>query len=183
MRILFALCLLAGSGLAQAAEPCESGLKPGQRPGPYSSVVSTGSNRGQSHCFICETGDRPAIILFAKTPDDSLAKLAAAIDKALVTHKDAELRSWITFLSADQSSFDPKVVDWSRKAGLKGLASGVFEDVQGPPSYKLGKDADLTILLSVKQKVVRNFAFRSGELDAKKIDEIVAAIKDILPKK
>jgi len=44
------------------------GLTPGQRPGPYSSVVSVGAERGQSHCYICDTADRPAVVVFARTP-------------------------------------------------------------------------------------------------------------------
>jgi hypothetical protein len=56
---------------------------------------------------------------------------------------------------------------------------GVFEDVEGPPSYRLHRDADVTVLLSVKQKVVVNHAFRAGELTDAKIAEIVKAIPKI----
>src|SRR5271170_1036322 len=45
---------------------------------------------------------------------------------------------------------------------------GVFEDLDGPPSYRLHRD-DVTILLAVKQKVVANFAFRAGELSDARI--------------
>ena len=69
--------LVASLGAAQSAEPCMSGLAPGQRPGPYSSVVSVGPERGQSHCYICDTADRPAVVVFARTPSESLGKLAA----------------------------------------------------------------------------------------------------------
>jgi hypothetical protein len=158
------------------AEPVASGLHPGQRPGPYSSLVSVGTERGQSHCFICATADRPAVIVFARTLSDPLGKLARGLDKALADHKDAELRAWVTFLSDDQTSLDPKVVEWSKKHSLRQVPLTVFEDEVGPPSYLLNRDADVTVLLSVKQKVVRNFAFRAGELNDERIAEILKTI-------
>ncbi len=81
-----AVCLLA-------AEPCSSGLQPGQRPGPYSAVVSTGPNRGQPFCYVCETGDRPAAVVFARTLGDPLGKLVAGLDKAVSDHKASEFRA------------------------------------------------------------------------------------------
>src|SRR5687768_13041882 len=68
------LAALAGVTLA-ADGPCVSGPKVGQRPGPYSFVMSTGDQRGKSHCYICETEDRPAVIVFARSLNEPLAKL------------------------------------------------------------------------------------------------------------
>jgi hypothetical protein len=167
---------------ALAAEPVASGLRPGQRPGPYSSLVAVGTERGQSHCFICATADRPAVIVFARSLTDPLGKLVQGLDKALADHKDAELRAWVTFLSDDQTALDPKVVDWSKKHSLRQVPLSVFEDVVGPPSYLLSRDADVTVLLSVKQKVVRNFAFRAGELNDERIAEVLKAVPQITKK-
>jgi hypothetical protein len=166
-----------------AEDPCTSGPRSGQRPGPYSSLVSTGEHRGQSHCFICETADRPAAIVFARELSDPLGKLAAKLDKAVADNKSSELRSWITFLNNDQSAFDPQAVKWARKFGLRDVPLGVFEDVVGPPSYRLAKDADVTVLLFVKQKVVANFAFRSGELNEEKINAVMKEVPKIVEKK
>jgi hypothetical protein len=173
----FSILLIAVANLG--AEPVASGLRPGQRPGPYSSLVSVGTERGQSHCFICATADRPAVIVFARTLSDPLGKLTRGLDKALADHKDAELRAWVTFLSDDQTALDPKVVEWSKKHSLRQVPLSVFEDEVGPPSYLLSRDADVTVLLSVKQKVVRNFAFRAGELNDERIAEILKNIPRI----
>ncbi|MBY0229510.1 MAG: hypothetical protein K2W96_09545 [Gemmataceae bacterium] len=162
-----------------AAEPCVSGPRVGQRPGPYSFVLSTGPERGKSHCYICETADRPAAIVFARSASGSLGKLAARIDAAMGKEKD--LRSWVTVLAEDQSKLDAALKEWAKKHALRAVPVGVFEDAEGPPSYKLHKDADVTVLLSVKQKVVVNRAFRSGELDEKAIEALVAELPKILP--
>lgn len=163
-----------------SAEPCLSGLGPGQRPGPYAFLVATGPNRGMSHCFVCETADRPAVIVFARTMNEPLGKLLQRIDQALLDQQKAELRSWATFLSDSQPATEPKLTEWARNQGLRNLAVGIFEDLDGPPSYRLNREADVTVLLSVKQKVVANFAFRSGELNDAKVKEVVETLPKIL---
>ena len=181
-RAGFSTVLLILASACLGAKPCDSGPKPGQRPGPYSALVSVGKDRGQLHCFICETEDRPAVIVFARKLSDPLGKLARGVDRALTDHKDAELRAWVTFLSDDQTALDPQVVEWSKKHALRNVPLGVFEDVVGPPSYLLARDADVTVLLAVKQKVVRNFAFRAGELNDERIADILKAVPEIAKK-
>jgi hypothetical protein len=178
-RILGVVVLLAVVG-GVAADPCQSGLAPGQRPGPYAFLVATGPNRGKSHCFVCETENRPAVIVFARQLSEPTGKLLRQMDQALVEQQKAELRAWATFLSDSQPAFEPKLTEWARKHGLRNLSVGIFEDQDGPPSYRLSRDADVTVLLSVKQKVVANFAFRNGELNDERIKEIMAALPRIV---
>ncbi len=181
MRSLSFLLVGLVCPVAATADPCVSGLQPGLRPGPYSSLVSVGPQRGTSHCFICETADRPAVIVFARSLNEPLGRLVRGLDRALDTHKTAELRAWVTFLNADQTAFDPQLVRWSKQEAVRNVSLGVFEDPVGPPSYRLAKDADVTVLLSVKQKVVGNFAFRAGELTDSKVDEILKSLPRLLP--
>src|SRR5262249_23661099 len=169
------LVLLAACTAGAADKPCVSGPAEGKRPGPYSFVLCTGNQRGKSHCYICETADRPAVIVFARSLREPPAKLVQGLDRALVEHKKAELRAWVTFLHDDQSTFDPEVVGWAKKHAIRGVPLGVFEDQDGPPSYKLARDADVTVLLFVKQKVVVNAAFRAGELSEPKIKSVLAS--------
>jgi hypothetical protein len=175
--IVFVLGIFSGV----AADPCVSGLPVGQRPGPYSALVSVGPQRGTSHCFICETAERPAVVIFARSLSDPLGRLVGGVDKALADHKAADLRGWVTFLHDDQLTFDPQVVQWSKKQALRNVPLGVFEDLVGPPSYKLHRDADVTVLLFVKQKVVGNFAFRAGELTEARVEEVHKMVSRILP--
>jgi hypothetical protein len=164
-----------------AAEPCTSGLTPGQKPGPYSSIVSVGAERGQSHCYICDTADHPAVVVFARRLSDPLGKLVAGLDKAVADHKAVGLRAWVTFLSEDQTTLDPKVVAWGKKYAVRDVPLGVFESVDGPPSYRLGRDADVTVLLFVNRKVVSNFAFREGELTEGRVADVLKTLPAIVP--
>jgi hypothetical protein len=164
MRSMIVLLVFSATGLG-ADEPCKSGLRANQRPGPYTSLVSVGPQRGQQHCFVCEAGDKPMVIIFARQLSDPLGKLVSKLDKVVADSKAADLRAWVTFLADDQVALDPKVVQWSKKHSTGTVPLGVFEDPVGPPTYLLSRDADVTLLVSIKQKVVANFAYRAGELN------------------
>ena len=174
-------CLVSVGSAAAADPPLSPGLAAGQRPGPYSALVAVGSQRGQMHCFICETGDKPAVIIFARHLSDPLGKLVQGLDRALLERKSVDLRAWVTFLHEDQAAFDADVVRWGKQKAVRNVALGVFENVVGPPSYRLHRDADVTVLVYVKQKVVRSFAFRSGDWNEARISAILKAIEEIAP--
>jgi hypothetical protein len=180
IAVLFAV-LAAFLPSVYAAEPCTSGLTVGQKPGPYSSIVSVGAERGQSHCYICDTADHPAVVVFARRLSDPLGKLVAGLDKAVADDKAADLRAWVTFLSDDQTTLDPQITAWSKKYAVRGVPLGVFENVDGPPSYRLNRDAEVTVLLFVNRKVTANFAFREGELTESRVADILKALPGILP--
>lgn len=173
-------CLLLAAS-ATGEEPCRSGLEPGQRPGPYAFVLSTGDKRGQSFCYICDTADHPAVVVFARTLSDPLAKLVSQLDKGLKEKQTAGLRAWVTFLGEDQTALDPKIVAWAQQHAIRAVPLGVFEDAGGPPSYRLSRDADVTVLLFVKRRVAVNFAFRSGELTEDRVKDVVKSLLRILP--
>ena len=180
MRSVFVVVVLVfGAGAVHGDDPCKSGPQPNQRPGPYAALVSVGPQRGTQHCYICEAADRPIMIVFARTLSDPLGKLVHRMDKLTNDHKAAELRSWVTFLAEDQTAFDPQVVPWGQKHATGKVPLAVFEDVVGPPTYLLHREADVTVLLSVKQKVVANFAYRKGELNDAAIEQIVKTVPKI----
>lgn len=175
--------MLVGSLTLRADDPCVSGVPVGKRPGPYSFLVATGKERGQQTCYICEQheGNKPAAVVFARTLTDPLGKLVGKLDAAGANSKDSGYKVWMTQL-AEKADLDA-LAKWAQTQGLKGVPVGAFEDADGPPSYKLHKDADVTVLLFTKQKVVANFAFRAGELTDKKIDEIAKAVPQLFEKK
>ncbi len=180
LLFVFFVCFVVP--IPAAAAPCVSGTAVGGKPGPYTFHVATGPERGQLTCYICATEERPAVIVFARTMSEPLVKLVKGLDKAKADYKARELRAWVTFLSDDQTSLDPKLVAWSKKNAIRDVPLGVFEDVGGPPAYKLARDADVTVLLYVKQKVVRNFAFRAGELTEARVNDVLKELPKIVGK-
>jgi hypothetical protein len=181
--LLTTAVVLGSASQSMADEPCVSGLPAGKRPGPYSFLVATGPQRGQSTCYICETEDRPAVVVFARTPNAGLGKLVKSLDTAVNDNKGAEMKGWVTFLNKGDTGLEDKVIEWGREHAIKTMPLGLFDDADGPPSYKLARDADVTVLLFTKQKVVANFAFRAGELNDERIKEVMKAVPEIFGKK
>lgn len=164
-----------------AAEPVKSGTPVGKRPGPYSFLVATGPQRGQPTCYICEQAEKPTAVVFARTLSEPLGKLLVKLDAETVTRKDAGFKAWMTHL-AGKADLDA-LAKWGQEQGLKNLPIGGFEDPDGPPAYKLHRDADVTVLLFVKEKVMSNFAFRKDELTDAKIADVLKAVPGLFEKK
>ncbi len=178
LRTAIALLLLPACALA--ADPCVSGVPVGQRPGPYSFLVATGPQRGQQTCYICEQDDKPTAVIFARSLSAPLVKLVAKLDAEVPKRKEAGFKVWMTQLAA-KGDLDA-LAKWSKASGIKNAPVGAFEDVDGPPAYKLAADADVTVLLFVKKKVVANFAFRADELTDEAIGEVVTDLPKLFAK-
>jgi hypothetical protein len=174
---LFALLLAAP---VLAADPCVSGVPVGKRPGPYSFLVATGPEAGKQTCFICEQEDKPTAVVFARTLTDPLGKLLAGLDAETTARKSDGFKAWLTQLTPTADL--EKLSAWAKKQGVKSVAVGGYEDADGPPAYKLHADAEVTVLLFVKQKVVANFAFRNGELTDDKVKEVLKSLPKLFAK-
>lgn len=171
------MCLTLAIGLMMGADPCVSGVPVGKRPGPYSFLVATGPQRGQQTCYICEQAEKPAVVVFARTLNEPLAKLLAAIDTEGMKKKETGFKVWLTQLTAKADL--NAIAKFGQTKGLKNVPMGAFEDVDGPPAYKLTAEADVTVLLFVKEKVVANFAYRKGELTDDAVKAILAKMPDL----
>ena len=165
-----------------ADDPCRSGPQVDERTGPYAALIAVGPQRGMSHCFICEAAEKPTVVVFARTLGEPLGKLVHQLDRALSAHKGSDLRIWVTFLDDDPTRTDPKVVEWSKQHATGSIPLGVYNDSVGPPTYLLARDADVTVLLNHKQKVLANFAFRQGELNDAAASRILKALPSIITK-
>jgi hypothetical protein len=173
MKYCFLLALLP---MAMGADLI-SGPQLGQRPGPYSFLVATGPNAGQPTCFICETDAKPAAIVFSRKLTPNLVKLLTEFDNWVSGQPNEEVYSWMTVLG-EKTISQEALSKWSKEAGLRKVPVGVFDDPDGPPAYKLSKDAEVTVLLFVKRKVVANYALKADELNEK----VIASIKQDLSK-
>lgn len=171
------LCLF----LCFAPADLTSGPQPGKKYGPYTFLMATGPNRGTSHCYVCETGDDPAVIILARSTSEPLGELTKQLDRHLSKAQASKLRGWVTFVGMKQPAKEPEVVQWSKKQGLRSLPVGIFESPAGPPSYKLHADADVTVLLVKESKVVHNYAFPSKGLTAADVKKMMEQIKKLTP--
>jgi hypothetical protein len=174
------LATLAAS--ASGKDQVVSGPQVGQRPGPYSFLVATGPERGQPTCYVCETAEKPGVIVFARSLSDPLAQILTACDSAIASRPKDAMRAWMTVLGEKSVGLD-ELARWATLAGLKAVPVGVFDDPVGPPSYKLADDSDVTVVVFENRKVLANFAFRKGQLDAASVKKVAAELARLGGKK
>lgn len=180
-RLCSVLCV-AACGVVGAKDPCVSGPQVGQKPGPYSFLVASGPERGQPTCYVCETAEKPGVIVFTRALSAPLARLLGKFDATIAARPKGELRAWMTVLGEKTVTLDA-LGQWAKEAALKGVPTGVFDDPAGPPTYKLAEDAEVTVLLFVDRKVIANFAFREGELDEKAVERVAGEVTKLGAKK
>ena len=183
VRIVLAMAgVVSAVAGASAAEPLASGPQVGERPGPYSFLVATGPQRGQPTCYVCETAEKPGVIVFARSLSDPVAKLLAACDEAVAARPKDGMRAWMTVLGEKTVGLDD-LGKWAKEAGLKAVPVGVFDDPAGPPTYRLAPDADVTVLVFVNRKVVANFAFPAGRIGDPDVKRVAAELARLGGKK
>ena len=121
-------------------------------------------------------------MLFARDVNGPLSSLLKQFDAAVAKNKEADLRSFAIFLTDDSEAMEKKLGELAEKQKISdNVPLTIVEDVAGPPSYKIDKDAEVTVLLYTKGKVVSNFAFKAGALKEKDVKAIVAQLPKILP--
>jgi len=119
--------------------------------------------------------------VFAREVNPGLTGLVKKLEAATRAHSDCSFRAVVVLLS-DDDKMEGKLKELAEKEGLKKVVLAV-ESPTGPPSYKLAKEAEVTVLLYEHKKVKKNFAFEKGKMTDKEADVVVGAVKEILPEK
>jgi len=101
--LMIALVAAAGlcTGISRGAEPCKSGLQPGDKITTiFEPLNVTGEHAGEPHCLICEYGLDPVVMMFAREIDEPALRLISKIDTFI--QKDREERSKSRLLGMDE---------------------------------------------------------------------------------
>ncbi len=105
------------------------------------------------------------VSVFTRSITDNLASLVKQIDTAVAKNKKAQLKAFVVVLSDDPDLDEPKLKALAKKHGIKNVPLTVFDGVAGPPSYKIQKGAETTVLMWRRGRVTRNHGFEKGKLD------------------
>jgi hypothetical protein len=112
--------------------------------------------------------------------------LLQKLDEAVSRYKNAELRVGVIVLSDDFAK------EGARKELLRRLESVAkdfkqipvaVDGAMGPENYKISKDADVTVVLYDKHRVVDSFAFAKGKLTEKDATAILGAVTKMVATK
>jgi hypothetical protein len=126
-------------------------------------------------------GDNPVAMIFAREVSDPLTSLVKKMDAAAVSNKSCRMGSFVVFCSDDEGLKD-QLKALAEKEHLKKVVLTI-DNPSGPPSYKVAKDAEITVVLYEQREVKANYTFKKGELKDKDIEKIVKDLAKILPDK
>ncbi|HEY3965961.1 MAG TPA: hypothetical protein VGM05_15485 [Planctomycetaceae bacterium] len=174
------VCLFA-VGTAFAADEVKSGLAVGDGPVPAFNVRDiTGPEKGTTLCYRCKYQDRPVVTIFTRELTDEVKDLVKKVDTKVGENKDKKMAAFVVVMTEDPDAVEPKMTALAKDAKITSTPLTIVEGVTGPPSYKLSKDAEVTVMMWVDSEVKVNQAFAKGKLDKKAVDSLVAETKKIL---
>jgi hypothetical protein len=121
-------------------------------------------------------------VIFAREITDPLTSLVKKLDQATADNSACRMGSFIVLLN-DDDNLEKKLKDLADKEKIKKLVLTLEPNAAGPGSWKINKEADVTVVLYNKRKVAANYAFKKGELKDGDIEKIVGDVKKITPEK
>jgi hypothetical protein len=113
--------------------------------------------------------------------NDNLTSLVKKIDQATASHSDARMGSFVVMLS-DDDKLEKHLKDLADKEKLQKIVLTI-DNVAGPKSWKIAKEADVTVVLYAGRQCKANYVFKKGEMKAEDVDKIVGDVKKIVPDK
>jgi len=111
-----------------------------------------------------------------------LTSLVKKLDAAVADNKDAKMGSFVVVMTDDTDKMEKTLKEMAEKEKIAKVVL-TLESPAGPGDYDISKDADVTVILYSKKKVVKNLAFGKGKFDSKAVDAVVGELKSIVPEK
>ena len=167
--------------VATAAAEVTSGPQVGERVGAFTVTKVAGNADdgvadGKTLCYRCKMGQRPVVMVFARSGDEKLAKLVKKIEEEVEEHQAEKLAAFVNMIGTDPETLKKATADFVAKNGIKRVAFVVPKDAKdGPPDFKIAPDADVTVVCYKAGEVTANHAFAKGQLSDDKIAAVVAA--------
>ncbi len=115
------------------------------------------------------------VLIFSQKADDHLAGLVKAVDE--VQKSNAKLGTVVVGISGIEEADFEKLQQTHKLTTPLAIA----EDTDGPPRYKLNKDAAVTVIVYKKGgAITKSFAFKDTKSAAEKAKEVAEAAKAAL---
>jgi hypothetical protein len=178
--------------LVAADDPKPSGLKPGTDiPGPFTPYNVTGKHKGRFHCFLCEHGLDPAVLVFVRGSDGGkeVEELLQTLDGVSKDNARARLAVYGVFLDDefDLVADDDKREVASKKVEDQGTklerAILALESRKNLAKYRLDDNAEVIVVLYDRYKIKDVKNFPKGKPDSAAIKALKSEVLEKLIKK
>ncbi|MCL4218686.1 MAG: hypothetical protein KJ052_17005, partial [Candidatus Hydrogenedentes bacterium] len=172
--------------VAKAEEP-KCGLKPGDPIGMFIVEKVSGNPNdnvevGKKLCYRCMLGNRPMVMVFARTPSKALVALVEALDAKVPRHADQKMAAFVNIIgSADTGELKATAKEFGEQHKPEHLAVVVPADAKdGPKEFGISPEADVTVIMLRDGKVGATRAFAADKLDEQGISAVIADTATIL---
>jgi hypothetical protein len=184
LMMSFAVLGLMLGSMVSAADADQAGLKSGEYIGAFYVTKVAGAEDdkvepGEKLCYRCKYSSRPMVLIFTRSTDGKVMKLAKELDSAIAANSDAQLRGLVTLLGEDLSALKQTAKKAAMASGTKNIPFVVADDnVRGPSSYKIDKGAAVTVVVANESKVVASHSFEKA--DAVDVAAVMGEVKKML---
>jgi hypothetical protein len=181
MRTLALVMGTVAMTAAVASAEVTSGPQVGEQVGAFTVTKVAGNADdgvadGKTLCYRCRMGQRPVVMVFARSADENLAKFVKELEEEIEEHQDAKLSAFVNMIGTDEEALKKAAADFVAKHGITRVAFVVPTQAKdGPENLKIAPDADLTVVCYKEGTVKANHAFAAGGLSEEQIDAIVHA--------
>lgn len=163
----------------QASALPRSGPAPGDRLAAFIVDDVTGEFPGERLCYVCHYGDRPAALVFAREPDEELARLCRDLDDWIDRHPEG--RAFVAVPTHDPEGDAEALRELADTHRLRLPLTLCSEGEFGPHLYHLHPRVPITVLLYREKQVAANLTGTSSSEPFRA--RVLAAAEALLPER
>jgi hypothetical protein len=191
LTVLSLTVVLVGASFTRADDPpARTGLQKGDDlPGPFQPYNITGKerHRGKFHCLVSENGLNPVVAVFVRgiEPSESVMKLLEKLDEIIPRNERIRLGSFVVFMSEglmdvvkEDDEREKEAADLNEKVNkLKYVAAALDSFAEIKPLYKLDDQAEVTVVMYNKYKVLLTKSFPKEGLTDEELQKLMNDIE------
>lgn len=140
----------------------------------------TGPAAGMELCYRCRYANRPVVTIFTRDVNDELAALIKKMDEVVGENGDAGMAGFVVLMTDEPAEHEDSLKSLATEQDIRRVPLTVFDDRYGPRSYRLSRDADVTVMMWVEGELAVNQSFKREQLTEDAIAGLVRSTERIL---
>jgi len=179
----FAAVAMSLSAALAGAENLKSGPAAGEGIGAFTVAKVGGADAdgvavGNELCYRCKYGARPQVMVFTRTTGGEVASLTKALNEAVAAHADKDLKAFVNVMDADKATAEKGAKELAAAGSANVPVVVPVENENGPANYGINPDAEVTVLVANKMKVVASHGFAAGKFDAAALKAVLSEVEN-----
>jgi len=184
-KLLACLVVALSFGSYAAAEEVKSGLAAGEGIPPFivtkvGGAEADGVEVGKDLCYRCKNGARPQVMVFTRSTSGEVVNLVKELNSAVTKNEAAQLTSFVNVMNADKAAADKGAKDLAAAGSAKVPVVVPVENENGPANYGINPDAEVTVIIANKTKVIASHGFAKGQFNADAVKAVLTDVENVV---